>query len=76
MMWNRVLIRLHFLMIREHCKTISLGMHGMSVYMPWITRALKEISKKSLLLLLLVVGPVAELIVCGIIFLYFIGFLL
>ena len=48
----------------------------MSVYIPWITGALKEISIKSLLLLLLIAGPVAELIVCGIIFFYFIAFLL
>lgn len=76
MKWDKALIRLLLLIIKEHCKSVSLGIRGMSIYIPWITGALKEISIKSLLLLLLIAGPVAELIVCGIIFFYFIAFLL
>ena len=76
MKWDKALIRLLLLIIKEHCKSVSLGIRGMSIYIPWINDALKEISIKSLLLLLLIAGPVAELIVCGIIFFYFIAFLL
>ena len=76
MIWDKELIKLFLLIVKEHCKTVSLGIRGMSVYMPWITEALKEISIKSLLLLLFIIGPVAELIACGIVFFYFIAFLL
>ena len=75
MIWDKAKIRLFYLIIKEHCKTISLGIRGISLYMPWIINALRGVLIKSLLLFLLIIGPIAELILASIIILSIIAFL-
>lgn len=76
MIWDKVRIRLFLLIIKEHCRTISLGMRGISLYIPWITNALKGILVKSLILTLFIIAPVAELVFIGAVFFYIIAFLI
>ena len=48
MIWDKVKIRLFLLTIKEHYKTISLGVRGISIYVPWIVKGVGGILVKLL----------------------------
>ena len=45
--------------LREHFKTLSLGIRGMSLYAPWVLKALNGIIFKSIILILFFIGPIS-----------------
>lgn len=47
------------LILKEHFKTLSLGIRGMSLYATWVLKALNGIIFKSIILLLFLIGPIS-----------------